>query len=63
MTNQKVKTFVESYLSQIDDYCEAKEEMIIEINRYLRSKGDKCGIVDGELTSKIKELLSDFRQI
>lgn len=63
MTNQKVKTFVESYLSQIDDYCEAKEEMIIEINRYLRSKGDKCGVVDGELTNKIKELLSDFRQI
>jgi hypothetical protein len=58
---KECKKLVELYLSTEDDYADAKLELIKDLNLAFKSKGDKHGVVDGELKSEIKTLLDNYK--
>ena len=42
---EKLKTIIDDYFLRIDDYYEAKDELIRDINKHLVKRGDHDGIM------------------
>lgn len=55
-----IKTLFQSYLDDIDDFYDAKDELVSDINKMLLAAGDKDGIVSGEKINEIKEKLRNL---
>jgi hypothetical protein len=42
---EKLKTIIDDYFEKIDDYYEAKDELIKDINKHLVKRGDYDGMM------------------
>lgn len=60
LRKQIVKSLFQGYLDDIDDFYDAKDELIMDLNKMLHSLGDRDGVVSGE---KITELKSSLRNL
>jgi len=44
-TNPKLEKLIQTYFDKIDDYYEAKDEFIKDVNAILQNKGDTQGVM------------------